>query len=78
MKVFVNKSEITSDSYHKAIQYVLRSLNCTTYRICILAQVNSMREACISTRPEATEQYPLTSFKFIAGWFWYAIKLLSW
>ena len=46
-------------------------LNCTTYTICILPQTNSMHEACISTvtRSEVIEQYPLTSFKIIAGWF---------
>ena len=64
-KGFVDSSEIASDLYHMAIQYVLRSLNCTTYKICILTQTNSMHEACISiiTRPEAIERYPLTSFK---------------
>ena len=70
-KGFVDSSEIASDLYHMAIQYVLRSLNCTTYTICILTQTNSMHEACISTitRLEAIEQYPLTSFNIIAGWF---------
>ena len=56
-KVFVNSSEITCDPYHTAVQYILRSLNCTTYTVCILTQTNSIHGGCISTmtRSEAIE-----------------------
>ena len=52
-KIFINSSEITSDSCHKSIQYMLWNLNCTTYTVCIF-----MHESCILTitRLEENEQ----------------------